>query len=93
MEIIDIYNYNDANKIQMKRNNVRTYIHPTGIHILGWYMYTCVFSNTHFYFYMYTSILYQDKYGKHRYVHHMIASITRRMTLYRHIPAESRQLI
>ena len=42
---------------------------------------------------MYTSILYQDKYGKHRYVHHMIASITRRMTLYRHIPAESRQLI
>ena len=48
MEIIDIYNYNDANKIQMKRNNVRTYIHPTGIHILGWYMYTCVFSNTHF---------------------------------------------
>ena len=49
MEIIDIYNYNDANKIQMKRNNVRTYIHPTGIHILGWYMYTCVFSNAHFF--------------------------------------------
>ena len=40
MEIIDIYNYNDAIKIQMKKNNVRTYIHPTGIHILGWYMYT-----------------------------------------------------
>ena len=52
MEIIDIYNYNDANKIQMKKINVRTYIHPTGIHILGWYMYT--FSKTHFYFYMYT---------------------------------------
>ena len=56
-------------------------------------MYTCVFAKTHFYFCMYTSKLYQNKYGKHKYVHNMIASITRRITLYRHIPAKSTQLI
>ena len=94
MEIIDIYKYNDANKLQIRKSTLEhiyirlAYIFCDGACIHAFfqrYMFTFISIRT--------SILYQDKYGKHKYVHSTIASITRRMTLYRHIPAESRQLI